>query len=152
MVIEEGKLDLPDSEVSVFDSRSLSDASKILAFSSLIVSWGKLVIFHFQDSSCCHAVTRYQVGLQVHLGRDFPRAVHLLLLRQPGDRRPAGGRVGECCAWTAKNWQTGHRQQGMGKPKVAFETGNSSKVKTVHCGDEGGMDEEGMNLMAEDLC
>ena len=29
---------LPDSEVSVLDSRSLSEASKIAAFSSLIVS------------------------------------------------------------------------------------------------------------------
>ena len=35
-------------------------------------------------------MTGHEVGLQVHLGRDLPRAVHLLLLRQPGDRRPAG--------------------------------------------------------------
>ena len=43
MRVIKGEFDLPDSEVSVFDSRSLSDASRMLAFSSLIVSWGKLV-------------------------------------------------------------------------------------------------------------
>ena len=48
------------------------------------------------------------MGLQeVHLGRDLPCAVHLLLLGQPGDRRPAGGCVGECCMGKNKktaNW------------------------------------------------
>ena len=70
------------------------------------------------------------VGRLVHLGRDFPCAVNLLLLRQSGDGRPAGV-VLVNVAWATKNLQTGHRPRGMDKSeKKAFETGNSSRVKT----------------------
>ena len=94
-----GEFDSPDSEVSVFDSRSLSEASRMLAFSSLMVSWGKISFSTFRNLP---AVAGCLVGLQVHLGRDFPCAVHLLLLRQSGDRRPAGG----SCRWMLMWWAT----------------------------------------------
>ena len=44
---------------------------------------------------------------EVHLGRDFPCAVHLLLLGQPGDRRPAGVVWVNVAGATTKNGKLG---------------------------------------------
>ena len=56
---------------------------------------GLLLLDSFLEKNSFHNLRnfgdRISVGFQeVHLGRDFPCAVHLLLLGQPGDRRPAG--------------------------------------------------------------
>ena len=49
--------------------------------------------------------------MKVHLGSDFPRAVHLLLLGESGDGGPAQvGHLGEHLQDSKKKKQTRHRR------------------------------------------
>ena len=72
--------------------------------------------------------------MKVHLGSDFPRAVHLLLLGESGDGGPAqGGQLGE--QLKDKKKQTGHsrdeyhahggvNEHCRGNRKSYLDTGN----------------------------
>ena len=76
------------------------------------------------------------MGLQVHLGCDFPRAVNLLLLRQSGDRGPAEV-VWVNIAWPTKmaNWG-----QAAGNWQANFSSRRVTHSQARQSCDESGTD------------